>query len=199
MDPLEEELFASEMAGVQPLPDDGRARPAGMTRPSRRLTPGQLARQRAAVADSTDPNPLTLGEVPQLSPWDELAWKNAGVQEGVYRKLRLGRYTLQATLDLHRLTVREARDELYRFTRDCVELGLRTVLVAHGRGDRSATPARIKSYVARWLEDLPEVLAFHSARREHGSYGATYVLLRKNADRRMDNRERFARRNGGSS
>ncbi len=198
MEPSEDELFAAEMEGVVPLPEDGRARPSGMTRPSR-PTPGQLARQRAALAEGGDPNPLTLGEVPQLSPWDELAWKNAGVQEGVYRKLRLGRYPLQATLDLHRLTVREARDELYRFVHESLALGLRTVLIAHGRGDRSATPARIKSYVARWLEDLPEVLAFHSATRAHGSYGATYVLLRKSPDKRNDNRERFARRSLGSS
>ena len=198
MESSENELFEAEMKGVVPLPEDGRARPRGMPRPSR-PSPGQLARQRAAIAQDGDPNPLTLGEVPQVSPWDELAWKNPGVQEGVYRKLRLGKYPLQATLDLHRMTVREARDQVHRFTHDCLAMGVRTVLIAHGRGDRSETPARIKSYVARWLEDLPEVLAFHSARREHGGYGATYVLLRKSVDKRNDNRERFARRSVGSS
>jgi hypothetical protein len=38
------------------------------------------------------------------------------------------------------------------------------------------------------------VLAFHSAQRHHGGYGACYVLLRKNAEKRQDNRERHARR-----
>ncbi|MCC5873866.1 MAG: DNA endonuclease SmrA [Gammaproteobacteria bacterium] len=191
MNKSDDELFAEEMAGVQPLPADGRAQPPGQPGEP---TPAQLARRRAAEALEGDRNPLTLGEVPQVAPFDELAWKNDGVQEGVYRKLRLGRYPLQATLDLHRMTVREAREALYGFILEALAMNLRTVLITHGRGERSATPARIKSYVARWLEDMPEVLAFHSAQRPHGGYGATYVLLRKSAEKRNDNRERFARR-----
>lgn len=185
------ELFAEEMAGVTPLPADGRA----LTRDgSGEPTPAQLARRRAAEALEQDRNPLTLGEVTAVAPFDLLAWKNAGVQEGVYRKLRLGRYPMQATLDLHRMTVREARDALFQFITEAVALDLRSVLVTHGRGERSATPGRLKSYVARWLTDMPEVLAFHSAQRQHGGYGATYVLLRKSAEKRNDNRERFSRR-----
>jgi DNA-nicking Smr family endonuclease len=190
-EPDEEELFASEMSGVVPLPEDGRATPVAV---AREPTPAQLARQRAAVARDGDPNPLTLGEVPPVGPWDELAWKRDGVQEGVYRKLRLGKYGLDASLDLHRRTVREARDDLWRFVEDCIRHNLRTVLVSHGRGERSETPGRIKSYVAAWLPELEGVLAFHSARRQDGGYGAVYVLLRKSPERRNDNRERFARR-----
>ncbi len=191
VDKSDADLFAEEMEGVTPLPADGRALPRGEPGEP---TPAQLARRRAAEAESGDLNPLTLGEVRAVAPFDQLAWKQAGVQEGVYRKLRLGRYPLQATLDLHRMTVREARDALYRFVLEAVALDLRTVLVTHGRGERSATPGRIKSYVARWLEDLPEVLAFHSAQRQHGGFGAPYVLLRKSPEKRNDNRERFARR-----
>ena len=61
---------------------------------------------------------------------------------------------------------------------------------AHGKGEDSATPARLKSYTNAWLRQLPEVLAFHSAQRRHGGYGATYVLLRKNEVARSDTRER---------
>jgi DNA-nicking Smr family endonuclease len=190
-EPDAEELFAAEMSGVVPLPEDGRATPVTV---ARKPTPAQLARQRAAVARDGDPNPLTLGEVPPVGPWDELAWKRDGVQEGVYRKLRLGRYGLDASLDLHRRTVREARDDLWRFVDDGIRHNLRTVLVSHGRGDRSETPGRLKSYVAAWLQELDGVLAFHSARRHDGGYGAVYVLLRKSPERRNDNRERFARR-----
>ena len=190
-EPDEEELFAAEMSGVVPLPEDGRATPVAV---ARKPTPAQLARQRAAVARDGDPNPLTLGEVPQVGPWDELVWKRDGVQEGVYRKLRLGRYGLDASLDLHRRTVREAREDLWRFVEDGIRHNLRTVLISHGRGDRGETPGRIKSYVAAWLPELDGVLAFHSARRHDGGYGAVYVLLRKSPERRNDNRERFARR-----
>lgn len=189
----EEDLFAAEMAGVVPLASEPAVAPLEAPRPP---TAAQLARQRAAEHEDGDPNPLTLGEVPPVGPWDEIAWKNDGVQEGVWRKLRLGKYAPDAALDLHRRTVREARDDVWRFVEDGITHGLRTVTIAHGRGDRGETPGRLKSYVARWLEDLDGVLAFHTAQRHHGGYGAVYVLLRKNAEKRNDNRERFARRRG---
>lgn len=189
----DEDLFAAEMEGVVPLDREPSIAPA-----SKRSGPtaAQLARQRAALHADGDPNPLTLGEVRPVGPWDEIAWKNDGVQEGVWRKLRLGKYPADATLDLHRRTVREARDDVWRFVEDGIAQGLRSVLVLHGRGDRSETPGRLKSYVAAWLEAHDGVLAFHSAKRQHGGYGAVYVLLRKNAEKRNDNRERFARRRG---
>ena len=175
-------------------------------RPSRRATFGcgrkaprppslaQLARRQAAANSAKDNNTLTLGEVPPVDPFDEIAFKRDGVQTGVYRKLRLGRYPQEATLDLHRMTVREAREAVWRFVHDAQRAGLRSVIITHGRGDRSETPGRLKSYVAHWLPTLPLVLAFHSAQRHHGGYGACYVLLRKNAEKRQDNRERHARR-----
>ena len=135
-----------------------------------------------------------MGKYPPVDPFDEIAFKRDGVQTGVYRKLRLGRYPQEATLDLHRMTVREAREAVWRFVHDAQRAGLRSVIITHGRGDRSETPGRLKSYVAHWLPTLSAVLAFHSAQRHHGGYGACYVLLRKNAEKRQDNRERHARR-----
>ena len=189
----DEDLFAAEMEGVVPLAREGSVAPLPKEHAP---SAAQLARQRAAVAEDGDPNPLTLGEVRPVAPFDEIAWKNHGVQEGVWRKLRLGRYPSDATLDLHRRTVREAREDVWRFVTEGAAHGLRTVLILHGRGERSETPGRLKSYVAAWLESLDEVLAFHTAQRPHGGYGAVYVLLRKNAEKRNDNRERFARRRG---
>ncbi|MEE4301681.1 MAG: DNA endonuclease SmrA [Pseudomonadales bacterium] len=189
----DEDLFAAEMAGVVPLEREPSLAPVQQQRAP---TTAQLARKRAAEHEGGDPNPLTLGEVRPVGPWDEVAWKNDGVQEGVWRKLRLGKYAPDATLDLHRRTVREAREDVWRFVEEGIAHGLRSVLILHGRGEHSATPGRIKSYVARWLEDLDGVLAYHTAQRQHGGYGAVYVLLRKNAEKRNDNRERFARRRG---
>ncbi|MEE2891655.1 MAG: DNA endonuclease SmrA [Pseudomonadota bacterium] len=191
MTPDDEDLFAAEMEGVVPLAREPEAAPAPRERTP---TETQLARQRAATHEDGDPNPLTLGEVRPVAPFDEIAWKNHGVQEGVWRKLRLGKYPADAVLDLHRKTVREARDEVWRFVEEGVAHGLRCVVILHGRGERSETPGRLKSYVAEWLEALDGVLAFHTAKRQHGGYGAVYVLLRKNDEKRNDNRERFARR-----
>jgi DNA-nicking Smr family endonuclease len=184
-------LFLAEMDGVAPLAESHlRVRAESPEAPSL----AQLARRQAAANSAKDNNTLTLGEVPSVDPFDEIAFKRDGVQTGVYRKLRLGRYPQEATLDLHRMTVREAREAVWRFVHDAQRAGLRSVIITHGRGDRSETPGRLKSYVAHWLPTLPLVLAFHSAQRHHGGYGACYVLLRKNAEKRQDNRERHARR-----
>ena len=184
-------LFLAEMDGVAPLAESHlRVRAESPEAPSL----AQLARRQAAANAAKDNNTLTLGEVPPVDPFDEIAFKRDGVQTGVYRKLRLGRYPQEATLDLHRMTVREAREAVWRFVHDAQRAGLRSVIITHGRGDRSETPGRLKSYVAHWLPTLPVVLAFHSAQRHHGGYGACYVLLRKNAEKRQDNRERHARR-----
>lgn len=126
-----------------------------------------------------------------LGPNDLLEYKRDGIQHGVYKNLRLGKYSIEARLDLHHHSVEEARKEVFRFVRDCMQYGLRTVLIAHGKGERNPEKfAVLKSYLNKWLPDLPEVMAFHSALKQHGGTGAVYVLLRKNEEDKQLNRER---------
>lgn len=192
----DDEAFAAAMSDVAPLKVEKRIAGARSETPSA----ATLAARRAAAVEEKriDPNPLTLGEVPLVGPHDEVAGKIAGVQEGVYRRLRLGQYPIDASLDLHRHTVREARSALWQFIQDCTRYDIRTVVVTHGKGERSEDPARLKRYVAHWLGQLPEVLAWHSAQRHHGGYGAVYVLLRKTEKRRQENAERHQKRHAGS-
>lgn len=134
----------------------------------------------ASAAPGLGPeNPLTDAEVPPVDPHAVLAWKQDGVQNAVFDKLRNGQYPMSGNLDLHGLTVREARQAVYRFITQQRALGRRSLLIAHGRGEKSPTPARLKSYLARWLLQLPEVIAFHSALPRQGGTGAVYVLLKK--------------------
>ena len=49
-------------------------------------------------------------------------------------------------------------------------------------------PGILKSFVNKWLPELPAVLAYHTAQRHHGGSGATYVLLKKSADKKHENR-----------
>ena len=65
------------------------------------------------------------------------------------------------------------------------------MLIAHGRGEQSATPARLKSYVVHWLSQMPEVIAYASADRRQGGTGAVLVLLRKSSAAREETRETF--------
>jgi DNA-nicking Smr family endonuclease len=189
-DDQEDELFQREMQGVRPLPADDRVHLPGRARPS----PAQLARRQAAQAAPTDSNPLSIpDEIPQVDPADIVGRKKNGVQEGVYRKLRLGKYEAQSRLDLHRMTLREARRQVYDFLEDCYGSGLRTVLITHGKGQHSPTPGRLKSYTLHWLDESERVLAWHSAPAQYGGAGATFVLLRKSADARQRTREFFSK------
>jgi DNA-nicking Smr family endonuclease len=114
----------------------------------------------------------------------------------VYKKLRLGKYPLQARLDLHRKTLKQARDEVIHFIAQCIKMDLRTVLIVHGRGERSTPQALMKSFVASWLTQIDEVQCAHSAQRFHGGSGAVYLLLKKSKNQKSENRERHQKRLG---
>jgi DNA-nicking Smr family endonuclease len=188
----DDELFRAAMSDVAPLKAAPKS-PKARTPPSA----DQLARRAHAQSDhqaSIDPNYLTPGEVKQLGPHELVSWKKDGVQDGVFKKLRLGEYPLDGTLDLHRKTVKEARVLMFDFIRMALAKGWRCVLINHGRGERSPTPARVKSYVIHWLAQIPEVLAYHHPERSHGGAGAVFVLLKKSAAQRAENRERHGQK-----
>ena len=99
-----------------------------------------------------------------------------------FTNLRLGKYQLDARLDLHHHRVEEARKAVFEFIRDCEELDIRCVLITHGKGELRDKPALLKSCVNHWLRELDVVQAFHSAQHHHyhhGGVGAVYVMLRR--------------------
>ncbi|WP_295802493.1 DNA endonuclease SmrA [uncultured Microbulbifer sp.] len=155
----------------------------------------QRARREAATAQTArELNPLGGEFVEPVDPRDPIEFKRDGVQNGVYRNLRLGKYSVDARLDLHNHTVEMARSTLYQFVRDCLEADVRCALVTHGKGEGRKQPAVLKSCLNTWLPQLPEVLAFHSAQKQHGGLGATYILLRKSERKRQQNLEQHQRR-----
>ena len=183
-------VFQEAMDGVAPLKEGERK---AVARPRAQPTVGQLRRRRDAVAkgrEENDRNPLTFGEIERVNPFDVLAWKKDGVQPRVFRRLAQGKYPIEATLDLHQRTVKEARDDVFRLIRSSSRNGFRSVVIVHGRGDRSDDPAKLKSYVAHWLVQLADVIGFHSAPRRDGGTGATFVLIRKSPSQKEENRER---------
>jgi DNA-nicking Smr family endonuclease len=189
----EDDTFRDAMSDVAPLSAKQRVQ---RDKTARAATPAQLERREAALGNRTkaaamDPNYLTLGEVPPLNPREILDWKKDGVQRAVFLRLKAGKYPVEGSLDLHRHTVKEARAALFKFVNLAIARSWRMVMVAHGRGEQSPTPARIKSYVAAWLEQIPEVIAFHSAQNRHGGTGAVYVLLKKSPAAKDENREQY--------
>jgi len=186
----EEFLFQQEMADVTPLQRTERVSLQG----ERVSTDAVQQRRAAAVAETGDKNPLTVEGIAGLDPWYVLNFKRPGVQNGVFRKLKQGRYEAEARLNLHRMSVKRARSELFEFIHQAEELGMRSVQVIHGKGENSGELERasiIKGCVNHWLQQFEQVQAFHSAKPQHGGTGAVYVLLRKSEQQKQLNRERF--------
>ena len=156
-------------------------------------TPGLVERRRAAQeTDDKVGNYLARQEyISMVKPWDLLSFKRDGVQHGVFRQLKQGRYAIDATLDLHGCTVNQAREEVFHLLRECLDRDIRCAMITHGKGFHREPPALLKSCVNHWLKQMDEVLAFHSACAQHGGSGASYVLLRKSPAQTEKNREKF--------
>jgi DNA-nicking Smr family endonuclease len=184
-------LFLQEMGSVKPLQVEKKVK-------LKRETDSELtlkARREAATRSLTrDTNHLVSDHVQLLDAHYPLDFKRPGVQHGVYKKLKQGRYPQEATLDLHRMTVEKARQEVFTFIKEAASFDLRSLVIVHGKGShgQSAT-ALLKSYVNQWLPDLDEVQAFCSAQPQHGGLGAVYVLLRKSERKKQQNRDRISR------
>ena len=184
-DELSDKQFV-DMVGdhIQPLSGKGSAHIAKPVQ----ITPGVLERRKAAqeevVAESNILDPASIIE--QVDPLAYLEFVRPGVQHGVYKNLRLGKYEIQSRLDLHRHTVEQARNALWLFVDDCHKHGVRCALVTHGKGEGREQPARLKSCVNHWLRQFDQVLAFHSAQKTHGGVGATYILVKKDSSARRE-------------
>ncbi|MFT6221136.1 MAG: DNA-nicking Smr family endonuclease [Candidatus Endobugula sp.] len=183
--------FFKEMQDVKPLQREKR-----VVLNSSKIDKNTIKmRQQAAQSENISlTDPLVNSAVEQLDANAVLAYQRPGVQHGVYKQLRQGKYSIEARLDLHRMTSEQARLTLYQFVRDCITHDIRCALITHGKGEGRATPAVLKSLVAHWLPQIDEVLAFHSAQKHHGGTGATYLLLKKSEKKRLENLEQHQKR-----
>jgi DNA-nicking Smr family endonuclease len=146
------------------------------------------------VLANEDDNYLSSEFTLALTANDIIDFKRPGMQHGVLKKFRLGYYTIEATLGLHQMQVDLARKEVFEFIKECAGYGLRTVLITHGKGTRSVDKvAVLKSCIAQWLPQIPNVLAVHSAQPHHGGSGSVYIMLKKSAKDKLANRERNAK------
>jgi len=182
------DFFKQEMTDVAPISQKTKVTATVSTaNPSE----SQLARRASAEGKIVlNPNILSTDFVEPVDPLGVICFKRDGVQEGVYRKLRLGKYEIHGVLDLHRKTLKEAHKDVFDFVTEAVEYGLRTVMILHGKGVQGNPPAFLKSYVNKWLPQMDEVLAFHSAQKHQGGVGAVYILLRKSEQQKLENKER---------
>ncbi|MDH5446784.1 MAG: Smr/MutS family endonuclease [Gammaproteobacteria bacterium] len=169
----EHDLFRELMDDVRPLQQDKTA-PYRPKKPPRPIKREQDEKQ--VIRDMMS-DPVSIDE---LETGEELLFSRSGIQPNVMRKLRRGQFSIEAELDLHRLTSDQARQAVAEFLPEMSQLDKRCVRIIHGKGHGSfnKTPV-IKNKLNHWLQQRDEVLAFCSARPVDGGTGAIYVLLRK--------------------
>ena len=111
---------------------------------------------------------------------ESLRFRRPIVGRQTMRKLSKGSFSVQSELDLHGMTVPQARGALRTFIGESLLPGYTCVRVVHGKGLGSGTRGPVlKGKVNNWLRQWQEVLAFVSTRQVDGGTGAVYVLLRK--------------------
>lgn len=77
-------------------------------------------------------------------------------------------------IDLHTFRPSEIGGLLPEYFRACRESGILTVRVIHGKGTGT-----LREGVHRLLEKLPEVESYRLAGEGSGSWGATWVVLKR--------------------
>jgi len=168
------DLLGELLPDVTPLPRLNRAHlPKAQPVPAAKQ---RLRNEREVLVDSlSDDDPWDSG----FEAGDELNFLRSGLPTDTLRKLRRGHWLTQDEIDLHGLTVAEARPALVAFLNHSLHDGLRCVRIIHGKGlgSKNGEPV-LKRKVAGWLMQRDEILAFCQARRTEGGGGAAVVLLK---------------------
>ena len=106
-----------------------------------------------------------------------------------FMRLKQGKLSPEARLDLHGMTLEQAHPRLNRFILDAHAQGKRLVLVITGKGksrdDNGPIPTRLgvlRHQVPHWFQQhplKPHILQITQASLKHGGSGAYYVYLRR--------------------
>ena len=167
----EARLFREAVRGVRPLPPAAAPPRPRAARPRARFTRADRAAVLRESLEAAAADPAALGG-------EELAFHRPQVHSTVLRKLRRGEYRVEREIDLHGLTVIEAKEDLKLFLIRALEQHVQCVRVVHGKGLRSGPRGPVlKATVNAVLRRTGAVLAFVSARQADGGSGAVYVLL----------------------
>jgi len=167
-------LFRRLLGDARPIRADIRA-PDYKPKPKPRAK-FRRADEQAVLVESLD---VDIDEI-ETGSGEALRFNRPSVGRRTMRKLARGNFSVQSELDLHGMTVAEAKGMLREFINESVFRGHTCVRVVHGKGLGSGHRGPVlKSKVNNWLRRWNEVLAFVSTRQVHGGTGAIYVLLRK--------------------
>ena len=157
--------FAAAMskAGVKPLGDDTRAQHRKVRRP---IPVQTIADNKRVLEESMSDD---LDSIEFLESEDGKSFRRPGIGPDVPRDLRRGRWSVRAQIDLHGMTVDDARCAVAEFLKNARKQELFCVRIIHGKGN--GTPGRIgvlREVVRRWLKQRDEVVAFCEPRELTG-------------------------------
>ena len=96
----DDDLFQMEMGDVEPLKIEKKI---SLKRDSTPEAVHKARRESATTSMDKDDNHLVDDNVELLDPYYQLEFKRPGVQHGVFKKLRQGKYQQEARLDLTEL------------------------------------------------------------------------------------------------
>ena len=130
--------------------------------------------------DSWEADPDALDHSHAVDRQTALFFARAECDPQFLKRLRQGRFRIQASLDLHGMTASQATEALTRFLQEATYYGETQLLIVHGKGHNASDRAPVlKNLVNQFLPACPNVLAFCSARAAQGGLGSVYVKLRK--------------------
>jgi DNA-nicking Smr family endonuclease len=133
------------------------------------------ADDKAVLEESLTADP----DLAELETGEELLFARPGISRKVMRQLRRGQYAIQDEIDLHGMTLEEARPALHAFIESAITHRAHCVRIVHGKGLGSGPRGPVlKNGVNRWLRRWNSVAAFCSAQPQHGGTGAAYVLIK---------------------
>jgi DNA-nicking Smr family endonuclease len=170
----DEELFRDAMADVREIREFRRI-PAGKPPKIKHLPvrrDNSLETLQSIVKGETRIRLSDTGEY--------IEWIRPNMRKDIVQRLHQGDFSVQDSIDLHGMTLREAEEAIGSFFRNAIKSRLFCIKVIHGRGLRSPGGPVLKEALIKWLHGnfRKWVLAYSSAKDCDGGLGATYIILK---------------------
>ncbi|OHC75594.1 MAG: hypothetical protein A3G18_00065 [Rhodospirillales bacterium RIFCSPLOWO2_12_FULL_58_28] len=164
--PEDDDLWQRVTAGVKPLCGRKKAVTADVAAIKRTKPPCVSP----AIIKLPPNPPAPGGDAPPAADWRTA------------RRLKKGKTSIEARVDLHGMTQHQAHGALADFIAKSYDSGRRCVLVITGKGRGGLSAGVLRSGVPRWLNQSPnreKIISLTQAASRDGGDGALYVLLKK--------------------
>lgn len=173
--------FATYMAGVRTLDGKNARIPLSAEQLERRAAPKSTVDLDAPAREALRTLVSEGARIQAIDDGKHIEGRRLDVDPREVRRLKRGEYPVDARLDLHGLSVDDARKATLAFIQRRAAEGDRVVAVIHGKGSHSPRgDAVLRGEIAAWLGQGPAsryVLAFVTAPESEGGAGAILARL----------------------